>query len=412
MRRAAPTAPRRIAYDLLSPRLLDMLQAALPGVEWDDGDALLRETGSKTGSDNFSGTIEKSSDPVLRDRRAKVDCAMARAGLDGMVLLKPANVRYAAGPQVPGAIVAPGRAPLLLTGDDAELVAESLSGARRVAIDRWSAPLHATLRRVLPHVEWIDADGILADERMIKLPAEIELLRRAQQLNERALEAVLEALRPGVREIDLTAVFDAALERVGVSEVLVESVWCALPKTRGEAPWAPPGALPYRELTSERVLRDGDLVAMDTGILHEGYMSDFGRTWRCGAGRPSDGERRIFDEWCEIRDRLFDACRPGNSALTLRRAALAGWQRPQPPWPLPLYVAHSIGVGGVEPPFVGTDLGEAVEDRWALRPGMVLVFEPYVWEEGVGGYRAEETVVVTEAGCERFTQFSYGAFAA
>jgi Xaa-Pro aminopeptidase len=43
---------------------------------------------------------------------------------------------------------------------------------------------------------------------------------------------------------------------------------------------------------------------------------------------------------------------------------------------------------------------------------MVLVFEPYVWEEGIGGYRAEETVVVTESGCERFTRFSYGAFEA
>jgi Xaa-Pro aminopeptidase len=43
---------------------------------------------------------------------------------------------------------------------------------------------------------------------------------------------------------------------------------------------------------------------------------------------------------------------------------------------------------------------------------MVIVFEPYVWREGVGGYRAEETVVVTGAGNERLSDFSYGPFEA
>lgn len=382
------------------------------------------------------------------ERRTKVDGAIGRAGADALVLLKSSNVRYATGARGPHAessrdrlsplvaIVRPNRAAVLFSpGNDgaetpvermtpscfaddvdgaarlAAILRETLGGARRVGIDRWSVPLRAELRRALPHVEWIDADGVLVEERMTKLAGEIALLRRAQELNERAIDAVIDALRPGVREIDLTAVFDAALGRLGVTDVHVEPVWTALPRARAEAPWSPQETLPYRELTSDRVLREGDLVAMDTGILHEGYMSDFGRTWRCGAGGPTDGQRRIFAEWTEIRDRLFEACRPGRTALDLRRAALSGWKRREPPWPLPLYVAHSLGLGGVEPPFVGTDLGEAVEERWTLRPGMVLVFEPYVWEEGIGGYRAEETVVVTDSGCERLTAYTYGEFA-
>ncbi|HUE37932.1 MAG TPA: Xaa-Pro peptidase family protein, partial [Candidatus Binatia bacterium] len=367
--------------------------------------------------------MQDGSTPIpelAQQRRMNVERAMADAGIDGMVLFKPANLRYATGGRAAGGIVKAGAPPLPLAEpteananamtECAARIAEALSGARCVAIDRWSAPLFTALRRALPRIEWADADALLAAERIVKLPAELVELRRAQELNEQAVTAVLEALRPGIREIDLTAVFHDALEDLGGAEVLVESVWCALPKARVEAPWTTPGTLPYRELTSERVLREGDLVAMDTGILREGYMSDFGRTWRCGDGPANGEERRLFEQWLEICERLMAACRPGNTALSLRRAALAGWRRPEPPWPVPLYVAHSLGLGGVEPPFVGTDLGEAVEDRWLLRPGMVLVLEPYVWEEGIGGYRAEETVVVTEGGCERFTRFSYGAF--
>jgi Xaa-Pro aminopeptidase len=375
---------------------------------------------------------------------------MEREGLDGLVLLKSGNVRYATGARIlhsdgsresllpAAAILGPATIPSLLTPDregigsgvPVERVADSfyvddvagaerftalvrdcLPDARRIAIDRLSVPFQSALRRELPRTEIVDADTVLSAARMVKLPAEITLLRRAQELNEAAIHAVLDRLRPGVREIDLTAAFHHRLGELGVTAVHVESVWCALPRKRSEAPWTPRGSFPYRELTSERALEAGDLVAMDTGILHEGYMSDFGRTWVCGAyNRPTDAELRIFERWRAVLDRLLSACRPGASALDLRRAALDGWSGPEPPWPLPLYVAHSIGLGGVEPPFVGTDLGEALEEQWLLRPGMVIVLEPYVWEEGVGGYRAEETVLITESGCERFTDFPYGAF--
>jgi Xaa-Pro aminopeptidase len=51
-------------------------------------------------------------------------------------------------------------------------------------------------------------------------------------------------------------------------------------------------------------------------------------------------------------------------------------------------------------PMVGTDLGEAFDDGFTLAPGMVLVLEPVLWEDGVGGYRAEEIIAVTDDGWE------------
>ena len=48
---------------------------------------------------------------------------------------------------------------------------------------------------------------------------------------------------------------------------------------------------------------------------------------------------------------------------------------------------------------IGTDLGEEFDDNFVFPAGMMLVLEPVVWEDGTGGYRSEEIVVITEDGC-------------
>ena len=67
------------------------------------------------------------------------------------------------------------------------------------------------------------------------------------------------------------------------------------------------------------------------------------------------------------------------------------------------YLAHGIGTDSAEMPFVGTDLGEAFDDALVLAPGMVLVFEPVVWDDGNAGFRAEEILAVTDDGYERLS---------
>ena len=49
-------------------------------------------------------------------------------------------------------------------------------------------------------------------------------------------------------------------------------------------------------------------------------------------------------------------------------------------------------------PFLGTDNGPDFDAAHTLEPGMVMVLEPAIWDDGTGGYRAEEIVAVTEDG--------------
>lgn len=383
-------------------------------------------------------------------RRQKTLRAMRCAGVDAVLLTKAANVEYATGVAVrrtDASLEAARGVAAFVTADGAALISavdpeiaptapevihsdidvgfdapaslarfvdacrERARGVGVLAVDRLSAALRGVLESAFPRARLVDADTMLAPERMVKTPEEIACLARAQALNEAAMEVVVPRIVPGVSEVELTGVFMAEMTERGVSACHVEPVWCVLPRTAAAAPWTFAGGPPYRELTGDRRLAEGDLVAIDTGILYEGYMSDFGRTWYCSAGaaRPSAAERALFKRWREIVSAVIDVCRPGRTAADLRRAArrVDGGE----PWPRPLYLAHGIGLGGVEAPFVGTELGEAAEDAIGLVPGMVIVVEPYVWSEGVGGYRGEESILITPSGPTRLSHFAYGAFA-
>jgi Xaa-Pro aminopeptidase len=143
-------------------------------------------------------------------------------------------------------------------------------------------------------------------------------------------------------------------------------------------------------------------VGLDAGCFETGYVTDFGATYVAGR-EPTAAEQSLPRRWTEVADRVTAAVRPGATAADLRAAALDGWTEPEPPWPFGLYVAHGVGFGGVVPPFAGTDLGVDIERTMVLTPGDVLMIEPYVYEDGVGGFRAERCVAVVDGGHEVWT---------
>jgi Xaa-Pro aminopeptidase len=170
-----------------------------------------------------------------------------------------------------------------------------------------------------------------------------------------------------------------------------------MPPRLADGPSSVTGDLVFPTVTTRRSLESGDVVWVDTGLDYEGYASDFGTTWYVG-GAPTAQQRDQFDRWRAVVDRALAAITPGATAGDLVRAAEAG--EPRRPWLPHLYLAHGLGTGNAELPFVGTDLGSEFDDGFVLAPGMVLVFEPIIWEDGAGGYRAEEIVAVTERGYE------------
>jgi Xaa-Pro dipeptidase len=368
---------------------------------------------------------------IRRDRVAKLDAAMTAAGVDTLLLCGQQNVSYASGARVPAAdhvrasswravaVLERGAPwPHLFTefpeGAPAELPDEFLHraiavetaagalelvgtvGASRVAVDDAPMPLWDALRPREP----VDAGAVLAPAKLTKTADELECIRRAQAMNEEAIRTVRPAAVPGARATDLSGVFLRAIAELGATANTVDPVFQVMPRSVGSGPYSVTGEPVFPIPTRADELVAGDVMWIDTGINLHGYASDFGATWIIGR-EPHDGERDQFARWRAIVDRALERVKPGATAAELADAA--GLDHGKRPWLSYFYLAHGIGTDSAEMPFVGTDLGRAFDATLTLQPGMVLVFEPVVWDDGRAGHRSEEIVAVTADGYVRLS---------
>jgi Xaa-Pro aminopeptidase len=74
------------------------------------------------------------------------------------------------------------------------------------------------------------------------------------------------------------------------------------------------------------------------------------------------------------------------------------------------YIGHGLGLESAESPYVGTDLGDAYDQRLVLEAGTVVVIEPVVWDEGHSGYRSENVFAVTADGAVNMTDYPYDPY--
>ena len=224
----------------------------------------------------------------------------------------------------------------------------------------------------------------------------LQARQRRHEAARPAITARLEAEPPG-RE--LSGAFLRRIFELGASANTVDPIWQVMPPRVADGPYSATGDVVFPTPTTDRPFAAGDVIWVDTGIDYEGYASDFGCTFVVGG--PEGRHRDQGARWREIVDRCLDVLKPGATAGDLVRAASAG-ERGRP-WLPHLYLAHGIGTNSAEMPLVGTDLGDEFDDALVLVPGMVLVFEPVVWDDGNAGFRAEEILAVTDDGYEHLS---------
>jgi Xaa-Pro aminopeptidase len=385
---------------------------------------------------------------MRRERLAKVQEGMASGGFAALVLLGNTAVRYATGCEMLNveisrnaydptiAVVLASGAPHVFTpypeGAAPELPADHVHGPLLVEFDEGVAALVGALRDLVgagevlvgfddlsgamverlaalaPGLTIGDAGTVLGPAKILKTPDEIACIQRAQSINETAMYDVYAALRPGVRQSDLSGIFLRRIFELGATGNHVDPIWQAMARSIGAGPYTVHGDVAFPLNSTDAILREGDLVMNDTGIIYEGYASDFGRTWLVGDTPPTPRQVDQCKRWQDVVARVLAITRPGATGLDLHRAGRAGEARK--PWLEHFYLIHGIGTDSAEMPLIGTDLGEEFDESIVLAPGMVMVLEPVIWDDGDGGYRAEEVVVVTDDGYRCLSHFPYLPF--
>ena len=388
---------------------------------------------------------------MRRQRHDRLRRQLERHGVDALLLTGSGAVQYAAGPDLAAGdagravqqrttalVVAGDPEPHLLTPDPAAappelagdhvhpaMYLESAAGAEdavtriadlvggpigRLATDDLSMPLFQALTRRLDGTDLVDAARLLGPARVVKTPDELRCIRGAQQRNELAMYDVQRTLRPGVRQTDLTGTLLQGVFDRGATANAIDPIWQVMPERRADGPFTTNDDIAFPLVTTGRRFEEGDVVWVDSGVQFHGYASDFGRTWIVGdRPRPTDRQRGQFDRWRQVVLAVLDQVRPGASGADLTAAArrAAGGATP---WLSHFYLVHGLGTESAEAPMIGTDAGPDADERLTLAPGMVLVIEPVIWDDGAAGYRAEDIVAVTDDGWVALSDYPYDPY--
>ncbi|MFN2470134.1 MAG: M24 family metallopeptidase [Gaiellaceae bacterium] len=236
-------------------------------------------------------------------------------------------------------------------------------------------------------LELVPTNGLVEGLRAVKDEDEIEAIRRATDVTNRAFERLAHEPVIGVTERELAWRMDTFLHEGGADANAFPTIVAA--GANGASPHTSPG---------DRVIERGQTVIVDAGAIVDGYCSDCTRTFAAGelSGELADGY-----ELC-LRAQLagLEAVQPGVSGVDADRAAREVVEAAGHGEHFGHGLGHGVGLDVHELPRLSTESTETVAEC------NVTSVEPGIYLPGLGGIRIEDLVVVRQDGPEVLTSFT------
>ena len=268
----------------------------------------------------------------------------------------------------------------------AEVLREKGLSAGRIGIEPGylSSEHYNELVNTLPEASFVSCEDLFSKVRMIKTPAELEVLKRAAVATEHALMATYSTAHAGETERNLVTRLGGNILQAGAE--LPAFLYLTVGPNTGHAH---PDPTPLQ-------VREGDLVKTDCGGYFSGYYSDIGRTAVVGKATPE--QRSIYDRLMEVHRATIEVMRPGTPASEVFEVAAQGYRRVDIPFGL-AFAGHGVGLYIHESPML------AANDHTLLQPNMVFAVETRVRWPGEQGFHIEDMVVINDDGPEIVTTF-------
>ena len=213
---------------------------------------------------------------------------------------------------------------------------------------------------------------------------ELDIIRQAQAMADKAFAEVLPRIHGGMTEKELQAEIIYCLYKNGGEGLAFDPVVVSGPNT----------SMPHG-VANDRVIREGDFVTMDFGLMLKGYCSDMTRT--VAIGYATDEMKKVYETVLQAQLAGIAATRAGRKGKEVDAAARqvitdAGYGE---------YFGHGYGHG------LGMEVHEAPNcnpsGETVMEAGMVVSAEPGIYLPGKFGVRIEDVVIFTADGCENIT---------
>lgn len=366
-------------------------------------------------------------------RLAGVRKRMAEKGIDGLIVHSPENICYLSGYHTSGyyfiqtLLVSHDKDPVLVarlyeqrnidayswldratqgipytdSDNSSEKIAQALKDLglekKRLGVDMASFFLPVEkfeeLKKALPNATIVNAAGVVEEERKVKSPAEIEVIRRACRVSEAGMKAMVDFARPGITENELSGEIHKALMSNGSEypglPVFLATGW------RSEIPHAN---------WSDKVIQKGEVVFCElTGVVKR-YS---GPLLRCVVlGQPTEDLKRRAAVCEEMLEAALATVRPGITSHDANAAVVAVAEKYGMGSGAINRCGYSIGINFPPDWGEGSFLDLKKNDRTVLKPGMCFHIPRSMRLEGKDALSISESVLVTETGCEVLTDFS------
>ncbi len=266
------------------------------------------------------------------------------------------------------------------------LAAHLPENGRAAVCPEMKAGLLLALRQRCPNLAFSDAAPLLEPLRRKKDTYEIEILKTAQRMAERALSRLLSESPVGKTEKQLAARLmqlrlEEGFDAVG-SGIVASGENTAL----------------AHHVNSDRIVRKGDALMFDIGGTYQGYHADFTRTF--SIGQPAEDFKTVYNIVLEAHLAGVRAAKPGEKACDVDCAAREVIQRAGYGSFFTHRLGHGIGLDVHEPPFI------SAISPLSLEPGNVFSCEPGIYLPGRFGIRIEDLLVMGENGIQSLNTLS------
>lgn len=233
-------------------------------------------------------------------------------------------------------------------------------------------------------IEMIPNDGYIENMRSIKIKNEIEQIREACRITDKAFSEILKKIRIGMSELEAAVELDYIIGKLGAGRafnILLSGANSSMP----------------HGIPSEKKIMKGDFVLMDFGVTVDGCHSDMTRT--IVMGEASNKQKEVYNLVLLSQATGIKTIKAGlKTNVPHNKCRDTILNSPYSKYVFDHGVGHGIGLFVHEDPFLRVNSDEY------LKSGNILTIEPGIYIPGFGGVRIEDDILVTDNGYEVLTK--------